>query len=71
MNVHCPEPLDKIRYFKAFSENSINMGGPGHVRGEMYAKILDRLHGLSRGVIAFTTSRAANCQAVDVVRQDC
>ncbi len=33
----------KKRYFKTFSEDRINVSGPGQVRVEMYTKILDRL----------------------------
>ncbi len=33
----------KKRYFKTFSEDRINVCGPGKVRVEMYTKILDRL----------------------------
>ncbi len=31
----------KKRYFKTFSEDRINVSGPGQVRVEMYTKILD------------------------------
>ncbi len=33
----------KKRYFKTFSEDRINVSGPGQVRVEMYTKILDCL----------------------------
>ncbi len=32
----------KKRYFNTFSKDRINVSGPGQVRVEMYAKILDR-----------------------------
>ncbi len=43
MNVHSAQPSDKKRKFKTFSENNINMGGPGHVRGGMCTKIIESL----------------------------
>ncbi len=43
MNVHCAKPSEKKRRFNTFSEDSINVSGPGQIRGEMYTKILDRL----------------------------
>ncbi len=38
-DVHCEEPSGKKRK----SEQIIKMNGPGHIRGEMYTKILDCL----------------------------
>ncbi len=31
------------RRFSTLNEDSINVSGPGQIRGEMYTKILDRL----------------------------
>ncbi len=43
VNVHGTEPANKKRQFNAFCEDSIDMSRLGHVRGEMYTKILDIL----------------------------
>ncbi len=42
MDVHTAKFVNKKKHFKAFSEDSIAMGRPGHARGEMYTKMLTR-----------------------------